>query len=100
KGIKKDQLDECRDNTANTLRELATVWHKEAQKTNNNDTYSLAQYLYKEYLNKFPSEKDAYVMTFYYAELLFKLGMNGENQKYCEAAPIYSKVVEIDPNPQ
>src|SRR5262249_49714398 len=50
KGLKKDQLEECRDNTANTLRELATVWHKEAQKTNNNDTYALAQYLYKEYL--------------------------------------------------
>ena len=26
-------LDECRDNTAGMLRELATVWHKEAQKT-------------------------------------------------------------------
>ena len=45
---------------ADTLRELATVWHKEAQKTNNNDTYALAQYLYKEYLSRFPKEKDAY----------------------------------------
>ena len=60
KGLKKEQLDECRDNTANTLRELATVWHKEAQKTNNNDTYALAQYLYKEYLTRFPKEKDVY----------------------------------------
>ena len=38
KAIKKEQLDECRDTTKNTLGELATVWHKEAQKTNNNDT--------------------------------------------------------------
>ena len=97
--MKKDDLEECRDNTANTLRELATVWHKEAQKTNNNDTYALAQYLYKEYLAKFPKEKDAYVMTYYYGELLFKLGTNGDNQKYCEAGPVYSKVVEMDPQP-
>ncbi len=40
-------------------RELATIWHKEAQKTNNNDTYALAQYLYKEYLTRFPKEKDS-----------------------------------------
>lgn len=99
KGVKKDDLEECRDNTANTLRELATVWHKEAQKTNNNDTYALAQYLYKEYLTRFPKEKDAYVMTYYFAELLFKLGANGDNQKYCEAAPVYSDVVKLDPAP-
>ena len=49
-----------RQRRANTLRELATVWHKEAQKTNNNDTYALAQYLYKEYLTRFPKEKDVY----------------------------------------
>jgi tetratricopeptide (TPR) repeat protein len=98
-GLKKEQLDECRDNTANTLRELAIVWHKEAQKTNNNDTYALAQYLYKEYLTRFPKEKDAYQMTYYYGELLFKLGSNGDNQKYCEAGPVYSKVVEMNTNP-
>ena len=83
----------------NTLRELATVWHKEAQKTNNKDTYALAQYLYKEYLTRFPKEKDVYQMTFYYAELLFKLGSNGDNQQYCDAAPIYTKVVKLDPQP-
>ena len=49
KRLKPEQLEECKDNTANTLRELATVWHKEAQKTNDNDTYDLAQYLYREY---------------------------------------------------
>jgi len=99
KNIKKDAMEECRDNTANTLRELATVWHKEAQKTNNNDTYALAQYLYKEYLNKFPKEKDAYQMNFWYGELLFKLGTNGDNQKFCEAGPQYTNVVKMDTNP-
>jgi tetratricopeptide (TPR) repeat protein len=100
KGIKADLLEECRDNTANTLRELATVWHKEAQKTNNNDTYALAQYLYKEYIKNFPKQKDIYVMTYYYGELLFKLGTNGDNQKFCEAAPVYTDVVKLDPDPK
>ena len=35
-------------------------------------------------------------MTFYYGELLFKLGSNGDNQKYCDAAPVYTKVVELE----
>jgi tetratricopeptide (TPR) repeat protein len=99
KTIKKEQLEECRDTTRNTLGELATVWHKEAQKTNNNDTYALAQYLYKEYLTRFPKEKDVYQMTFYYGELLFKLGSNGDNNSYCNAAPVYTKVVELNPAP-
>lgn len=99
KAIKKEQLEECRDTTRNTLGELATVWHKEAQKTNNNDTYALAQYLYKEYLTRFPKEKDVYQMTFYYGELLFKLGSNGDNNSYCNAAPVYTKVVEMNPQP-
>ena len=92
KRLKGEQLDECKDNTANTLRELATVWHKEAQKTNDNNTYALAQYLYKEYLSKFPKEKDAYIMTWYFSELLFKLGTNGDNQKFCEAAQLFDGV--------
>jgi tetratricopeptide (TPR) repeat protein len=99
KGIKKEQLEECRDTTKNTLGELATVWHKEAQKTNNNDTYALAQYLYKEYLTRFPKEKDVYQMTFYYGELLFKLGSNGDNNSYCNAAPVYTQVVKMKPEP-
>jgi tetratricopeptide (TPR) repeat protein len=99
KAMKKEQLEECRDTTRNTLGELATVWHKEAQKTNNNDTYALAQYLYKEYLTRFPKEKDVYQMTFYYGELLFKLGQNGDNNSYCNAAPVYTHVVELNTNP-
>jgi tetratricopeptide (TPR) repeat protein len=97
--LKKDQQEECRDNTSNTLRELATVWHKEAQRTNNNETYALAQYLYKEYLTRFPGAKDVYPMTYYYAELLWKLGSNGDSNKYCEAGPVYTQVVKLDPKP-
>jgi TolA-binding protein len=89
--LSKAGLTECRNNASGVLRELATTWHREAQKTQNNDTYALAQYLYKEYLDHFPQEKDAYVMTYYYAELLYKL------ERWPEAAEIYSKVVKMDP---
>jgi tetratricopeptide (TPR) repeat protein len=91
-GVKKEALEECRDNTAGSLRELATTWHKEAQKTNVKETYALAQSLYREYISKFPKEKDVYPMTFYYGELLFKL------EKFCDAAPVYTNVVTLDPS--
>lgn len=89
-GVKREAVEECRDNTTGMLRELATTWHKEAQKTNNKDTYNLAQALYKEYRERFPQEKDNYAMSFYYAELQFKL------ERYCDAAPLYTDVVKMD----
>ncbi len=97
---KKELLDECRDNTAGMLRELATVWHKEAQKTNVMATYENASDLYKEYIRRFPKEKDSYLMHFWYAELLFKLGSldnTPASKWYCDAAPIYTEVVKMDP---
>jgi len=97
---KQDLLDECRDNTAGMLRELATVWHKEAQKTGVMDTYANASDLYKEYIRRFPKEKDSYLMHFWYAELLFKLGSldnTTASHWYCDAAPIYTEVVKMDP---
>src|SRR6185295_18224040 len=63
-------IAECRSATADTLRELATVWHNEWKKIKNAETLAYAQYMYKEYLDKFKTEKDFYVMSFYYAELL------------------------------
>lgn len=89
--LSKSALDECRNNASGVLRELATTWHREAQKTQNQDTYALVQYLYKEYLEAFPHEKDAYVMSFYYAELLFKL------ERWDMAAEMYTKVVNMNP---
>jgi TolA-binding protein len=82
---------ECRENAAAVLRELATTWHNEAQKTQNESTYALAELLYKEYLQNFPQEKDAYQMNFYYAELLFKL------KRWDQAAKAYTQVVKMLP---
>jgi hypothetical protein len=46
---KPNDITECKSNSADKLRELATVWHREAQTTRNLETYALAQYIYKEY---------------------------------------------------
>src|SRR5450432_76296 len=91
KGIKKDQLEECRNTFHDTTKELALIWHKEAQKTKNSDTYALDKYVYKVFLDHFPKDKDAYEMAFYYGELLWTL----ENWK--DAADQYTKVVEMNP---
>jgi tetratricopeptide (TPR) repeat protein len=98
---KGDALEECKQATSGVLRELATIWHKEAQKTQNNETYALAQYLYKEYLERFPAEKDVYTMRFYYAELLFKLGeVYGKTEYWEGAADQYRLLIEADPKGQ
>lgn len=88
-GLKKSKMTECRGNASGVLRELATTWHREAQKTQNQATYALAQLLYKEYLDNFPNVADAYLMSFYYSELLFKL------EKWQQAAEAYTRVVKM-----
>ena len=92
KTVKKDQMEECRNAFHDTAKELALIWHKEAQKTKNNDTYELDKYVYKVFLDHFPKDKDAYEMAFYYGELLWTL----ENWK--DAAEQYTKVVEMKPD--
>ena len=91
KGVKKDQMEECKNSFHDTSKELALIWHKEAQKTKNTDTYTLDKYVYKVFLDHFPKDKDAYEMGFYYGELLWTL----ENWK--DAAEQYTKVVEMNP---
>jgi TolA-binding protein len=90
-GVKKDQMEECRNAFHDTSKELALIWHKEAQRTKNSDTYALDKFVYKVFLDHFPSDKDAYDMGFYYGELLWTL----ENWK--DAAEQYTKVVEMNP---
>ncbi len=73
------------------LRDLATTWHREAQVTKNDLYLAYAYSMYKEYVTTFPKAKDIYLMTFYFAELLFKI------KKWDEAAQYYERVIEIDP---
>ena len=47
-------MEECRNSFHDISKELALVWHKEAQKTKNPDTYQLTKFVYKVYLDHFP----------------------------------------------
>src|SRR6185437_3821911 len=84
--------EECRNTFHDTTKELALIWHKEAQKTKNQDTYALDKFIYKVYLDHFPKDKDSYEMNYYYGELLWTL----ENWK--DAAEQYTHVVEMKPD--
>ncbi|HEX3697757.1 MAG TPA: tetratricopeptide repeat protein [Polyangia bacterium] len=90
KGVKKDQLEECKVAFHDTTKELALIWHKEAQKTKNQDTYALTKFVYKEFLDHFTDDKDAYDMSFYYGELLWTL------EQWKDAAEQYTKVVKMN----
>src|SRR5207248_3079073 len=68
KPIAAGPLGECRDATRGLLRELATVWHQEAQKTQQPPTYERAVEAYREYLKSFSRESDAPALRFYLAE--------------------------------
>jgi tetratricopeptide (TPR) repeat protein len=88
---KKDVILECKNAFHDKSKELALVWHKEAQRTKNPDTYVLVKYVYKDYLDRFSSERGAIDMAFYYGEVLWT------TQSWKEAAEQYTKVVQMDP---
>jgi tetratricopeptide (TPR) repeat protein len=90
-GIKADVIAECKNSFHDTSKELALVWHKEAQKTKNPDTYQLVKFVYKDYLDRFSGEKGSVDLAFYYAEVLWM------TEDWRNAAEQYTKVVETDP---
>lgn len=71
----------CRDEARDTMRQMATVWHDEAEKTRKLDTYDLSENAYQAYMKYFPQDKDAYEMNYFYAELLWAQGVNNYNSK-------------------
>lgn len=89
--VKKDVMAECKNSYHDTAKELALIWHKEAQRTKNADTYQLAGMVYKEFLSHFNQEKDTPEITFYYGEILWQMNA------WKEAAEIYTKVVQLAP---
>jgi tetratricopeptide (TPR) repeat protein len=90
-GVKKDVMNECKNSYHDTGKELALIWHKEAQRTKNADTYQLAALVYREFLTHFANEKDSPEIMFYFGEILW------QTQSWKEAAETYTKVVELDP---
>jgi len=89
--VKKDVMAECKNSFHDTGKELALIWHKEAQRTKNTDTYQLAGMVYKEFLSHFNAEKDTPEITFYYGEILWQMAA------WKEAAEVYTNVVHLDP---
>ncbi|MBA2661692.1 MAG: tetratricopeptide repeat protein [Bradymonadaceae bacterium] len=76
------------------VRNWATTYHREAQRTKSPDLYAMAYFLYKFYLETFPENDHLYATTFFYGELLYQL------EKWEEAATAYEKVLAIDPKGQ
>ena len=87
---KADLLAECRVALHGTGQELVQVWHHEAQKTKNPDTYLLVRELYQDHLQRFGNEKQANDLRYFYAEVLWTL------RDWQEAARQYSRVIERD----
>jgi TolA-binding protein len=83
---------ECRNAFHDSAREAALVWHREAQKTRNADTYALAERVYRLYLAHFPDGADAADMRYYHGEILWAL------ERWKEAAEEYGRVVETKPD--
>ena len=99
--MKKD-LAEAQDIAENTIRRLATEYHKEAKKLRGSAQereFAFALELYKNYLTVFPKPIEnsevnyVFFMRFYYAEVLYKL------EHFLEAAQNYDAVVELNPRP-
>jgi TolA-binding protein len=62
----------CRNAARDTIAQMATVWHDEADKTRKPSTYALAEQAYRAFGTHFPQDKDAYELGFYYADLLWQ----------------------------
>lgn len=107
--FKKATKKKCRDEARDTMRQMATVWHDEAEKTRKQDTYDLSEKAYRAFTTHFPKDKDAYEMQFYFAELLWAQGVNNYNSKsrdqqevglkhFRNAHDEFVKVLEIKPD--
>ena len=87
----KRQLVEARELAERTLSNLAVNWHKEGQKTRDEETFKYSNEIYKDYLSLFGDSPKAYDLRFFWAELL-----NDYLQQYDRAAPEYDNVVRQD----
>jgi tetratricopeptide (TPR) repeat protein len=74
-----------------SLRDLVTSYHQEAQETKSWDTYNLARTIYAKYLKTFPDSEYAYKLRWYYSDILYKMA------DFFHAAEQFSLVVQKDP---
>ena len=88
---KREQVEECRTSFHDAARELALIWHREAQRTQDMNTFDLAERAYRLFLARFGDDKQAYEMRFYRGELLWVL------RRWKDAAEQYTEVVTSQP---
>ena len=86
------QAAECRNAFHDAARELALIWHREAQRTQDVRSYEAAEHGYRLFLAHFADDKQAYEMRFYLGELLWVL------KRWNDAAEQYTQVVTSQPN--
>lgn len=107
--FKKAVKKQCRDNALATMKQMATVWHDEAEKTKLGRTYELAENAYRVFLTTFQGDEDAYELQYYYAELLWALATQyyaskdkGERAKgldyFKKAHDEFVKTLELKPD--
>ena len=75
----------------NNLLFLATDYHKRAQKENKIELYQQAARDYAQFVDLFPNSENAYIVNFYYAEILYEPVHDYEN-----AIKQYQAVVDRD----
>ena len=88
---KPEQAAECRNAFHDAARELALIWHREAQRTQDASTFDLSERAYRLFLAQFADDKQAYEMRFYRGELLWVL------RRWKDAAEQYTEVVASNP---
>lgn len=88
----KEVLKEADTMAENTLLFIANYYHRQAQKLKDDKgLYAQAGKDYALFLKKFPESKKAYVVNFYYAEILYH-----DLQDYEGAAEQYGEVIKKD----
>ena len=75
-----------------SLRNIFTSAHKEAQRLRTWDAYNKARAAYAKYLEHYPNARYVYKIRWYYATIIFQM------QDYYAAAREYARVVEMDRN--
>ncbi len=74
------------------LRGTAVTYHRQCLTTKSDEDCAIGYELYRDYVEHFSDNENAYQMTFYYGELLYKA------RKWEEAARAYEKVLALKPN--
>ena len=75
-----------------SIRNWASTFHREANRTRNESLYIRSHYLYDGYRETFPESEHIYEITYFHGDLLFNLG------QWDQAAQAYETVLEMDPD--